>query len=592
MAFDAGMVAAVAAELRSRLMGGRVDKISQPEKDEITLAIRVADGSYARLCISAGNNNPHINLTSQQKENPMTAPMFCMLLRKHLSGARVSDIFQRGFERVIELRFETRDEMGFLCERSIIAEIMGKYSNIIFCGDDYRILGAVKPVDFSTSQKRQVLPGMTYELPPAQDKKDPLAETEDGFLRTAEAAPAGQAADKFIVNHYMGIAPVTAREMVFSVAGKTEVPMAMMPPKLLWNAFSALFDDIRAQRFTPVLLTGENDKPAEYTFFPTRQYGAAVKAETVESFGVLIDRYFAERDHVDRVKQRAADIFKLLTNAEARLRKKIDQQEKELAACAEKEQYRKWGDLVTANIWQLQRGMTEAELVDYETENLDTVRVELDHRLTPSQNAQRFYKRYNKAKNAEIALTEQILLAKDEISYLETVFDALTHAETESDLDEIRDELYHAGYASRMKTYAQRKNKPIKPLEFRTTNGYRVLCGKNNHQNEYITHKLAGRGDMWFHVKNQPGSHVILFCGEDWEQIPEQDFTDAATIAAYYSQSGEAKHVEVDYTHVRNLKKPPQAKPGMVIYHKNWSAYVTPDEKAVDSMRVTGKKMI
>ncbi|MBQ8578859.1 MAG: NFACT family protein [Clostridia bacterium] len=593
MAFDAGMVAAVAAELRRTLPGGRVDKISQPEKDEITLAVRVADGTYARLCISAGNNNPHINLTSQQKENPMTAPMFCMLLRKHLSGARVLDVRQKGFERVIELRFETRDEMGFLCERRIIAEIMGKYSNIIFCDGENKILGAVKPVDFSTSQKRQVLPGMTYELPPPQDKRDPLTETEEGFLSLAENAPAGQAADKFIVNNYLGIAPVTAREMVFSVAGKTDVPMSMMPAKLLWGAFSAVFDNIRAEHFVPVLLSDENDKPVEYAFIETKQYGSNIKAETVESFGVLIDRYFAERDHVDRVKQRAADIFKLLTNAETRLNKKILQQEKELDDCKEKDKFKKWGDLVTANIWQLERGMTEAELIDYETEDLSTVKIALDNRLSPSQNAQKFYKRYNKAKNAESALTEQILLAKGELAYLDTVFDALTHAETENDLDEIRDELYHSGYASRMKSYAQRKNKPVKPLEFRTTNGYRVLCGKNNHQNEYITHKLAGRGDIWFHIKNQPGSHVVLFCGEDdFDSVPEQDFTDAATIAAYYSKSGEAKHVAVDYTPVRNLKKPPSAKPGMVIYHKNWSAYVTPDEKAVDAMRITGKKRI
>jgi len=590
MAFDAGMVAAVAAELRAILIGGRVDKISQPEKDEITLAVRVADGSYARVCISAGSNNPHINITSHQKENPMSAPMFCMLLRKHLSGGRVLDVMQHGFERVIELRFECRDEMGFLVERRLIAEIMGKYSNIIFCDGDYKILNAIKPVDFSTSQKRQVLPGMRYELPPAQDKKNPLEETEEGFLAAASAANPDQAADRFLVNTYLGIAPVTAREVVFSVCGRTDVTMSAMPAALLWKSFSAVMARIREARFVPILLSDENGKPVEYAFLPTAQYGAAVMCEEVASFGVLIDRYFAERDHVDRVKQRAADIFKLLTNAEARLNKKIAQQEKELADCAEKDKFKKWGDLVTANIWQLQRGMTEAELIDYETENMDTVKIALDNRLSPSQNAQKFYKRYNKAKNAEIILREQIAIARDEIAYLETVFDALTHAETEADLDEIRDELYHSGYASRMRAYAQRKNKPTKPLEFRTTNGYRVLVGKNNHQNEYITHKLAGKNDMWFHIKNEPGSHVVMFCGEEWEDVPEIDYTEAATIAAYYSKAGEAKHATVDYTHVRNLKKPPSAKPGMVIYHKNWSAYVTPDEKVVDALRVTSRK--
>ena len=593
MAFDAGMVAAVAAELRTKLIGGRVDKISQPEKDEITLAARVADGSYARVCISAGTNNPHINLTSKQKENPMTAPMFCMLLRKHLSGARVLSVTQCGFERVIDLAFEARDEMGFVVTRHIMAEIMGKYSNIIFCDGDYKILNAIKPVDFSTSQKRQVLPGMRYEMPPAQDKINPLDETEEGFTAQAERANPDGAADRFLVNTYLGIAPVTAREIVFSVCGRTDVTMSAMPAHLLWKSFSAVMDIIREARFTPVLLTDpETTKPVEYAFIPTAQYGAKVAAETLSSFGELIDRYFDERDHVDRVKQRAADIFKLLTNAEARLNKKIAQQEKELADCAEKETYKKFGDLVTANIWQLQRGMTEAELVDYETEDLSTVKVALDHRLSPSQNAQKYYKRYNKAKNAETALTEQILLAQEELAYLETVFDALTHAEMEADLDEIRDELYHAGYASRMKAYAQRKSKQTKPLEFRTTNGYRVLVGKNNHQNEYITHKLAGKNDMWFHIKNEPGSHVVMFCEDDWENVPEVDYTEAATIAAVYSKAGEAKHATVDYTHVRNLKKPPNAKPGMVIYHKNWSAYVTPDAKVVEGLRVSAKKGI
>ena len=591
MAFDAGMVAAVAAELRNTLIGGRVDKIYQPEKDEIVLAVRRANGEYARLSVSAGSNNPHIGITEQQKENPMTAPLFCMLLRKHLQSAHVLSVIQPGFERVIEIHMESRDEMGFLTERVLICEIMGKYSNIIFTDGDYRIINAVKPVDFSTSQKRQVLPGMKYELPPAQEKKNPLDETEDGFQASFAAASPEQHAEKFIVGTYLGISPLVAREIVYSLCARTDASLAETPVEGLWRAFSAVMENIRAERFTPSLVLDENGKPAEYAFLPITQYGAATETVSPATFGELIDRFFAARDHVDRVKQRAADVFKLLTNAEARLNKKISQQKKELDACADKEKYKKNGDLITANIWQLKRGMTEAELTDYETENLDTVRVALDTRLTPAQNAQRYYKRYNKAKSAETALAEQILLAEEEISYLQTVFDALTRAETEADLDEIRDELYHSGYASRMKAYAERKSRPVKPMEFRTTNGFRVLCGKNNHQNEYITHKLAARNDIWFHAKNTPGSHVVMFCAdvvntEGIDAIPEQDFTEAAAIAAYYSTFGDAKHVPVDYTFVRNLKKPPSAKPGMVIYHTNWSAYVTPDEALVTSLRV------
>ena len=591
MAFDAGMVAASAAELRHTLTGGRIDKIYQPEKDEIVLVIRCGGGDYARLSVSAGSGNPHIGITAQQKENPMTAPQFCMLLRKHLSGAHILEVTQPGFERVIVLRMEARDEMGFSVERRLICEIMGKYSNIIFTDGDLRIIGAVRVVDFSTSQKRQVLPGMKYELPPSQDKKNPLDEDRDGFLAAFAAAVPEQRAEKFIMETYQGISPLIARETVFSLCARTDASVGELPGDGLWKAFSAVLSCIREERFTPVLITDEDGKPAEYSFMPIAQYGTEMHTETAASFGALIDRYFAARDHADRIKQRAADIFRLLANAETRLTRKIAQQKKELLACAEKDSYKKQGDLITANIWQLRRGMTEAELVDYETENLETVRVALDTRLTPSQNAQRYYKRYNKAKNAESALAEQIALAEEEFSYLKTVFDSLTHAETEGDLDEIRDELYHAGYASRMKAYTERKNRPVKPMEFRTSGGYRVLCGKNNHQNEYITHKLASKNDIWFHAKNTPGSHAVMFCADTLnadgiDAIPERDFTEAAVIAAYYSTAGDAKHVPVDYTFVRNLKKPPNAKPGMVIYHTNWSAYVTPDEKTVSALRV------
>ncbi len=589
MAFDAGMVRAMVTELGGALVGGRVDKIMQPEKDEIVLQIRTADGKNLRLSLSAGNNNPRINLTEKQKENPMTAPLFCMLLRKHLSGARVTAVTQPGFERAVVLELEARDEMGFTVTRRLIAEIMGKYSNIIFTDAQDKIIGAVKPVDFATSQKRQILPGMRYTMPPAQDKRDPMAETEEGFFALAASASPGMRGEKFLVASYMGISPLVAREVVFSVCGTVDALMDVLPPSHLWRAFSHVLTLIREANFTPTLVTDGDGKPVEYCFMPIAQYGRATEVTVCPSFGALIDRYFGDRDRVDRVKQRASDIFRLLTNAEARLNRKIEQQKKELADCADKDKYKKWGDLVTANIWQLSRGMTGADLVDYETEELSTVHVTLDNRLSPSQNAQRFYKRYNKAKTAEGILKEQIGMAEEELRYLATVFDALTRAEGETDLEEIRDELYHAGYASRMKAYARQKNRQTKPLEFRSTNGYRILCGKNNHQNEYITHKLATKNDYWFHAKNVPGSHVVMFCAEDGDDVPEIDFTEAAIIAAYHSKAGDAKHTEVDYTLVRHLKKPPNAKPGMVIYHTNWSAYVTPDEGTVERLRVKAK---
>lgn len=583
MAFDAAMTAAVCGECNRVLTAARLDKISQPEKDEIVLTFRTQEGNR-RLVISASNNNPHVAISERQKENPMTAPMFCMVLRKHLSSARFLRAEQPPFERVIMFIFESHDDMGFACEKTIVCEIMGKYSNIMLIDGNQKIIAPIKTVDFSQSQKRQVLPGMQYELPPAQDKLDPTTETEAGFVLRMKSASDDMRAEKWLVANYMGISPLLAREIVYTLCARTDAPLSALSATLLWRSLCAFLE--KTSDPTPTLVKDENGKPVAFAYYPITQYGSHMQTETCATLGELCDRFFAERDHIDRVKQRASDIFKLLANAETRLQKKIDAQEAELIACAEGETYKKMGDLITSNIWQLSRGMEKAELIDYSDEGMPTVTVELDTRLSPAQNAQRYYKRYAKARRAEVVLREQIALAKAELAYLDTVFDALTRAEVEADLDEIRDELYHSGYASRMKQYAQRKKKVPKPMTFITSGGYRVLCGKNNAQNEYITHKLASKNDIWFHAKNVPGSHVVLFTnGTPMDDIPERDFTEAATVAAVYSKVGEAKNAPVDYTLIRQLKKPPQAKPGMVIYHTNWSAYVTPDEALVNTLR-------
>ena len=592
MAFDAGMVAAVAKELRDTVEGGRIDKIYQPGQDEITLCVRTASGETKRIGISAGSASPHIGLTEVQRENPMNCPQFCMLLRKHLSGARIREITQPGFERVLFLRLESRDEMGFQTDRYLIAEIMGKYSNLILTDGSRKILQALRPVDFSTSQKRQVLPGIPYELPPAQNKRNPLEETEEGFRAFLSGAPGESDSAKAVGAAYCGIAPLVARELVFRVCGRTDCLLQDLPAAPFWHAFSEWAGQIRNGRFVPTLVRDEAGNPLEYAYCPVLQYGAG-KTETMPSFGALLDRFFSERDTANRIRQRGADLFRLLSSAEGRLQKKIAVQKTELAECAEKDRYRKTGDLITANLWQLKKGMAEARLTDYTSDPPAEETVSLDVRLSPSQNAQRYYRRYGKLKNAETALTEQISKAEDELSYLRTVSDALTRSESDSELDEIRDELYHAGYASRMKHGAERKRKPSSPMEFRTSGGYRVLCGKNNAQNERLTHSLARKNDIWFHVKGMPGSHTVLFCAETVERegidaVPERDFTEAAMIAALYSSSAEAKLVPVDYTFVRNLKKPPSAKPGAVIYHTNWSAYVTPDADLVRSLRSDG----
>ena len=588
MAYDAAMLAVILAELRAAI-GTKIEKIYQPEQDEIQLALRVG-GENRRLLINAGANNPRLGYTAVQKENPLTAPMFCMLLRKHLTGARLAAVEQPGFERVAILTFDTRDEMGFATQRCIIAEIMGKYSNLIFTDADRKVLAVLRPVDFTTSRKRQVLPGMRYELPPPQDKRDPLAATADEFAAAFASADETRPADKWITSTYLGLSAALAREIVYRATRYPDTPLRYCDAETLWGAFDAVMAIVRGDAPAAPTMARNGAKPVEYSFLPLTQYGEGALTAYPDT-GALLDAFFGARDHDTRVKQRAADILHLLTNAQSRITRKLAAQREELADCAKGEQYKAEGDLITANLWQLSRGMKQAALVDYAGEpdaegNYPTVTLTLDERLTPAANAQRLYKRYNKAKTAEVELTKQIKLAETELTYLESVEDALRRAETDQDLAEIRDELHQAGYASRMKAAVPRKQKAPVAAQYRTDDGLRVLCGKNNLQNEYITHKLAGKDDYWFHVKGQPGSHVVLFRGED--EPTDRDFTQAAEIAAYHSGAADGQNVAVDYTLARHVKKPAGGKPGLVIYHTNWTAYVTPDAEVIKRLRVKG----
>ena len=584
MAFDAGMLSCVLHEIKEESLGARVEKVYQPERDEIILQIRSKSGGR-RLLINAGSNNPRIGFTTVPKENPQNPPMLCMLLRKHLQGAKLCSVEQFGFERAAILGFETRDEMGYECVKYLIAELMGKYSNLIFADGDMRIITAMKVIDFSTSSLRQVLPGMKYELPPKQDKADPTATDEAEFMHLISESPAERGCDKFILGSYLGISAAVAREVAYSATGAVDTPLSSCSPRVLWGKFSELIERIKSNDYSPTLVL-DGDQPIEYAFCDLKQY-SGLTAKKVESPSELLDLFFDSRDKEQRVKQRASDVQKLLFNAHARLIKKIELQEGELAECAHGEEYKKMGDLITANIYMLKRGMKEASLPDYdnmgEDGSLPYVTVELDERLSPAANAQRLYKKYNKSKNAKIELTKQIELAKDELDYINSVLDSLDKAESPADLAEIRDELYRAGYASKMKGYTAHKQSAPTVAKFLTSGGYTVLCGKNNIQNEYITFKLASKTDYWFHAKNAPGSHVVMIC--NGEEPPAEDFTEAAEIAAYHSKAYGGQSVEVDYTFIRHVKKPPSSKPGFVIYHTNWSALVTPNPDKIHAMR-------
>ena len=601
MAFDAGMLACTLHEIRTVALGGRIEKVMQPEKDEIVLQMRTLEGGR-RLLIRTGSN-PRIGFSSAPRENPPQAPMFCMLLRKHLTGAKLAAVEQAGFERVAILTFDTRDEMGFACRRFLIVEIMGKYSNLIFAGEPtaaepaphegYKIISALRTVDFSTSSKRQILPGMAYELPPAQDKENPLTVSKDTFSALWGSAMADQPLDKFISGRFCGISAAVAREiahMAASASGRAADQSPTVGDVTEAAAFAALnriMDRVRDGVYEPTLIL-DGRSPVEYAFCPLTHY-TGFESQAFPSAGEMMDVCFESRDRDSRLRQRAADILRLLTQADNRLRKKLEAQRAELKDCERAGIYKKYGDLITANLYALERGMSEAELVDYEewneeTESYGTCLIALDERMTPSGNAQAYYKKYAKARNAKVELTRQIEIAERELGYIDSVFDSLTHAETSADLLEIRDELYRSGYASRMKGYAAPKKASAPTVaKFRTSGGFRVLCGKNNLQNEHITHKVAEKNDYWFHAKGVPGSHVVMIT--EGREPSEQDFTEAAMIAAVYSKAGDGHQVAVDYLLARHVKKVPGSKPGFVVYHTNWSAWVTPDEKVVAALR-------
>ncbi len=584
MAFDSGMIFAVVNEINSRASDARVEKIQQPQKDEIVITLHsAAQRENLRLAINAGANNPKISFTDTQKENPASPPMLCMLLRKQLGGGKLIAARQLGFDRIAELEFATRDEMGFAVTRYIIIEIIGKYSNLLLTDENKKIITALKLIDFSTSRLRQILPGMTYELPPMQDKKDIFSVSEGELSAMLLAKDKSMLLAKFILNGFLGISPLVSRELAYIAGGSTDVTVEDIQTEKLYKTIRDFCDIFKEKRFFPTIIYDETERPVEFCFMNIMQYGKSMRVEHYQSFCELIDAFFEKRDLADRIKQRGQDIIRLVSNANARLEKKIALQTEELVECADGEKFKLYGDLLTASLYAIKRGEKEAVLQNYYSESCEEIKIELDTRLSPAQNAQRYYKKYNKCKNAKKYLSEQIENARAELAYLSTVTQALANAETENDLAEIRRELSQSGYASRMTKFKSAKAVAVKPLEFITDSGYRVLCGKNNIQNEHITFKLASKLDLWFHVKGAPGSHAVLFCGGD--EPTEKDYTEAATIAATYS-SLEGSQIAVDYTRVKNVKKPPAAKPGYVTYSTNYTAYVASDEKLCDGLRI------
>ena len=542
MALDAICLTAVLEELRKVLEGGRIDKVYQPSRDELVLAVRGA-GENVKLLLSASPNGPRLHLTREVRENPAQPPMFCMLLRKHLTGARFLRLEQPELERIVLLRLESTDELGDKVGRTLVLEAMGRRANLILLDGEDRIIDCVRRVegDVATGQ-RAVMPGLFYRLPEPRPGLPPLLERELDFRSNGESR--GE-----------------------PLEGKLRRLRAAVGP----------------QGFVPYGLVRE-DKLVDFTFLPILQYGPDTESRRYESFSRLLDDFYASRATAEKVGQRGADLQKAVGRVRDRVARRVAQQELEREATRDRERKRELGDILTSNLYALQKGMKTVRLTDYYDPEGREVDIPLDPLLTPQQNAAKYYKEYNKAKTAEVVLGEQVEKGRRELEYLDSVLEAITLSEGERDLAEIRQELTDTGYLRRGAKAAKRMKVAAKPMEFRSTAGLRISVGKNNTQNDLLTAKQAGKGDLWLHTQKIHGSHVIL-----WTEGRAPDagsIEEAAKLAAWFSQARDGKKVPVDYTPVKYVKKPAGAKPGMVVYTTYQTAYVDPDGELARRLRV------
>ena len=574
MALDSSAIRCLINEIAPLIINGRIDKIHQPEKDEVVLHIRTIENKF-KLVLSASSAHPRLHFTEVSKKNPQTAPMFCMLMRKHIGSAKITAIEQMGFERIVKLSFETYDELGDLTHKHIIVEIMGRHSNVILVDDNLKIIDAIKHIDFTVSSVRQILPGLTYSLPPSQDKI-PLvefcAENDIDF-----SLP--QTADKSLMNAISGISPLTAREIVYSALSETSVHNS----QLNLNRQSAIkaeairfAQQIEENTFSPCMIReAKSGRILDFSPIEIKQYEASVNLTHYDSMSKLLDDFYGLRDMHERMRQKSADLIKLLNNAIERVSKKIVILERTLKDAEDKEKYKIYGDLLIANIYIIPEGAKSVDVQNYYESDMPTVTIALDESMSPSQNAQRYYKKYNKAKTAETEAAKQLKAAQEDLDYLESTLSALNNSETDSDLNAIRTELAQEGYLKRKTAQKQKKQSQSQPLHFTSPDGFDVYVGKNNTQNDYLTLKLANTSDIWFHTKNIHGSHTVIKLGID-KNVPKETMMFAAQLAAYYSKARNSSQVPVDYTQIKNVKKPNGAKPGMVIYDNYNTVYVTP----------------
>ena len=570
MAFDGITVAAVVQELKNTLLDGRINKIAQPESDELLLTIKTAQGQK-RLYISASASLPLIYLTDENKPSPMTAPNFCMLLRKHINNGRIIDISQPKLERIIHFDIEHLDELGDLCRKRLVVEIMGKHSNIIFCNDKGMILDSIKHVSAHMSSVREVLPGRDYFIPDTMNKLDPLHVERDAFITALKEKP--MALSKAIYTSFTGVSPVVAEEICYLAGMESAINANDLSEDFLthlYNQFVIYFEAIDKESFCPAIYYN-GEIPKDFSCLELTHFDIYEKVP-YDSISALLSTYYAQKNLVTRIHQKSADLRKVVQTALERNRKKYDLQSRQLKDTLDRDKYKIYGELINVYGYGLEEGSKELEAFNYYTNEM--VKIPLDNTKTPQENAQRYFAKYNKQKRTYEALTELIQETKDDITYLESVSNALDIALSEDDLAQIKEELIESGYVRRKYTKKKVKIKS-RPFHYLSSDGYHMYVGKNNFQNEELTFQFANGGDWWFHAKGSPGSHVIVKSNGD--EMPDRVFEEAGKLAAYYSKNRGNDKVEIDYIERKHVKKANGGKPGFVIYHTNYSLIIDSD---------------
>lgn len=553
MALDGIFLHHIKNEISAFAVGARVEKIHQPSKEELVFSLRSREGAK-KLLVSARADSARIHFTEFPPENPAKPPMLCMLFRKHLLSAKITDIEQDGLERILTIGFDSTNELGDPVHFSLIVEIMGRYSNVILVDENGIVVDALKRVDEEKSQVRTILPGEKYVSPPAQDKMSIF--DDDETLIENRIRESRKTLSKAFQNAVMGVSPIVCREY------ENGAPLSVIKQYAKNPEFS-------------VVVT---DKPFDFAFMPINQYGSLASLKEFDSPSALLDYFFYEKVRIDRIRQRSAELFKTLQNLQERAVRKAANREKELKECKDKETYRIFGDLIISNQYALKKGAPYYDLQNYYDEN-KTVRIPADVTLSPAQNAQKYYKEYRKKQIAETKLTDFIAQARQEAEYFDSVIDSLSRAETDSEISAIRTELAETGFLKR-KSFKSKNEKALKPMEYESTEGYKIFVGRNNVMNDKLTLKTAKNYDLWFHVKDTAGSHVVV--QNDGREFTDKVIREAALLASYNSKAGHSSNVPVDYTIIKNVKKPVGAKPGMVIYDDYKTEFVTPNMEEIE----------